>query len=186
MDTHERQDFASAGTTGTAGDIAVQAKEQAAQATDRIKSDASNRVRSELDTRSTQAADKITPYVEALNRAGHHLSSQGSSTGGEAAGRIATEIQQFSDYLRHSNADRFLGDVESFARRRPWAAGGIGLALGFLGARFLKASAETRYSAAQPPYTYNPAPQGMPVERTLPPHDMPLSREAGDTAVGGW
>jgi len=166
--------------------VVASAREQASETTDRMKTTASTRVRSELDARTTQVADQITPYAEALRRAGNHLEIEGSGTGGQAATRLADQIQQFSDYLRRSDGDRLLGEVESFARRRPWAAGGIGAAIGFMGARFLKASADTRYSPAQPPYTSNPAAIDMPPASTLPPSDMPISRQADDTTAGGW
>jgi hypothetical protein len=165
--------------TSYPGEVAVPAKEQAAQATDRFKANTSNRVKSELETRSTQVADQITPYAEAFRRAGHHIETQGSSTGGQAVGRVADELQQFSDYLRRSDADRFVSDVESFARRRPWAAGGIGVALGFLGARFLKASSETRYSTSYPSGTRNP------VGDDTYSRDLPISRQPSES-VGGW
>ncbi len=157
-------------------DVALQAKEQAAQATDMIKSTASSRVKDQLDTRSSQVAGQITPYAEALRKAGNHLETQGSTSGGQAAAKLAEQIQEFSDYLRRSNADRFISDVESFARRRPWAAAGIGAAIGFMGARFLKASSETRYSTTQHPLTTG----------AMPTEEMPLTRATSETTAGGW
>lgn len=150
--------------------VAIHERQQGVRTTEGMRTAAANRVRSEVDTRSTQLADELTPYTEALHRAGQHLESQGSTTGGPAASRLADRIQQLSDYLRRSDADRFVGDVESFARARPWAAGGIGFAIGFLGARFVKASSETRYSASRPPLEHHAV------------SDTPLRRET----VGGW
>jgi hypothetical protein len=163
----------SAGTTGVPEDVIARARGQAPKTTESIKATASNRVREEVDTRTTQAADQITPYAEVLHRAGHDLKITGTP-GGSAAGRLAEQFDQFSDYLRQSDADRFFGDVEGFARKRPWAAAGMGVALGFMGARFLKASADTRYSATR-----------HPLLEDTPSRDMPLSREPGQT-VGEW
>jgi hypothetical protein len=161
MATEERRDYTSAGTTSVS---------------QKLTTTASNRVRDALDTSSTQAADKITPYAEAFRRAGNHLEIQGSTSGAQTVGRIADQVQHVSDYLRRSNADTFLGDIESFARQRPWAAGGVGFLLGFMGARFLKASSETRYTSRYPssahPMAYDPS---------IP--DTPLYRE---TEVGQW
>src|SRR5436305_12118066 len=111
MGTEERHDFTSAGTTNAPGETAVHAREQALKTTDQIKSTASNRVRATLDTSSTQLADQITPYAEGFRRAGNHLEGQGSAGGGRAVARMADQIQQFSDYLRRSDSDRFLSDV---------------------------------------------------------------------------
>jgi hypothetical protein len=54
-------------------------------------------------------------------------------------------VQRLGGYLEESDADRILGDVEDFARRQPWAVVAGGLALGFMAARFMKASSSERY-----------------------------------------
>lgn len=179
MGIEEGHDVTSGGTTSAPEGIQAQAKEQALHTTDQLKTTATSRVRDTLDTRSTQLADQITPYAEGFRRASHHLEAQGSTSGGRAVGRLAEQVQQVSNYLRRSDADRFLGDVENFARERPWAAGGIGVALGFMGARFLKASSETRYSSRYPAAEH-------PLAADVPPRDMPLSRETNEPTVGGW
>ena len=52
---------------------------------------------------------------------------------------------------------QMLGDVEDFARRRPWLTGAIGVAVGFIAARFVNANADrvgtrmTEYRTASPP-----------------------------------
>ena len=48
-------------------------------------------------------------------------------------------------YLRESDADRILSDVEDFGRRQPWAVIAGGVALGLVASRFLKASSTRRY-----------------------------------------
>jgi hypothetical protein len=164
-----------------------------AHATGGLKTTVSNGVRNAVDTRSTQAAEQITPYAEAFRRAGNHLESQGSPTGGKAVGQVAEHVQQFSDYLRRSDTDKFVADFESFARQKPWAAGAIGLAFGFLGARFLKASSEARYSSQYPSgqYPSGEYPSGKYPQTSYPStgqpltEDSPLTREPAET-VGGW
>jgi hypothetical protein len=115
------------------------------------KARASDKVRGQLDTRSTEMADQIAPFAQALHKAGDHLVSQGNGTGGKAAHRAGEQMEQLASYLRSSGSDRFLGDIEGFARQRPWAAGGLGVVAGFMAARFLKASSESRYTSAQRP-----------------------------------
>lgn len=122
------------------------AKEQAQQRAEEVKARASDRVRGQLDTRSTEMAEQIAPFAQALHTAGDQLESQGSS-GAKAAHRAGDQVEQLAGYLRSSGSDRLLGDVEGFARQRPWAAGGIGVVAGFMAARFLKASSERRYSS---------------------------------------
>src|SRR5581483_2842981 len=77
-----------------------------------------------------------------------HLEGEDGSAGAKAAHRAADQAERLAGYLHGSDANGLLADLESFARRRPWAAGGIGVAAGFVAARFLKASSERRYETA--------------------------------------
>ncbi|MDX6481257.1 MAG: hypothetical protein QOG85_1767 [Gaiellaceae bacterium] len=154
----------SSGVGGTATEAVEKVQAQASQATAR----AAEQVRSQVDSRSTQAAARITPLARALQGAGDDLQREGNDTEARAAYRIAGQVESLAGYLRASNSDRFLGDVEQFARRRPWVAGGLAAATGFMAARFLRASAESRYGAAG--YT-NPSGD----------HDWPMTRETGTT-----
>jgi len=165
MATQERPEMgAGDGATKEVQEVAGQAKEQAQQKAEEVKARASDRLRTQLDMRSTEAAEQITPFAQALHKAGDHLASQGNSTGGKAAHRAGDQVEQLASYLRNSGTDRFLGDIEGFARERPWAAGGIGVVAGFMAARFLKASSESRYSGRQQ-WDDNGAARDLPLRR---------------------
>ena len=94
------------------------------------------------------------------------------------AHRAADQVEQLTSYLRSSDSDRFLGDIETFARQRPWAAGGIGVVAGFIAARFLKASSESRYTGAQRPSKNDPS-SDLPLHRDLE-APAPLPSAHGD------
>jgi ElaB/YqjD/DUF883 family membrane-anchored ribosome-binding protein len=145
MATDERQAVGSGSAAEQAQEVAAQAREQAQEKVTEVKERASGRLRGQLDTRSTEMADQLAPFAQALHKAGDHLASQGNASGGKAAHRAGEQVEQLAGYLRSSGSDRFLDDIEGFARQRPWAAGGIGVVAGFMAARFLKASSEHRY-----------------------------------------
>jgi hypothetical protein len=178
MATDERHQVGSSGAAEQAQEAATQVKEQAQQKAEEVKAGASDKVRGQLDTRSTEMADQIAPFAQALHKAGDHLVSQGNGAGGKAAHRAGDQVEQLASYLRGSGSDRFLGDIEGFARQRPWAAGGIGVVAGFMAARFLKASSESRYTSAQRPYDTNPA-SDLPLHRDLE-APAPLPSAHGD------
>ena len=178
MATDERQEVGSSGAAEQAQEAATQVKEQAQEKVVEVKGRASDKVRGQLDTRSTEMADQIAPFAQALHKAGDHLVSQGNGAGGKAAHRAGDQVEQLTSYLHSSNSARFLGDIEGFARRRPWAAGGIGLVAGFMAARFLKASSESRYTSAQRPYDDRPA-TDLPLHRDLE-APAPLPSAHGD------
>ena len=76
---------------------------------------------------------------------GEELRAQGKDQPAEArrAGRAARRV--LGDYLKRSDGDTILRDVEDFGRRQPWAVIAGGVVLGFAASRFLKASSSRRY-----------------------------------------
>jgi hypothetical protein len=50
-------------------------------------------------------------------------------------------------YLRTSDGDRLLRDVEDFGRRNPWAIIAGGVFLGFAASRFVRSSSALRYNS---------------------------------------
>jgi ElaB/YqjD/DUF883 family membrane-anchored ribosome-binding protein len=128
-------------------EAAGQAKEQVLETAGEVKGRGLEQVRSQLDTQSTNLSQRIAPVAEAVRKAGRHLQEEGNEAGAKGADQVATWVDRLAVYLRDAQSDRILGDVEAFARRRPWATGAIGATFGFIGARFLKASSP---GAAQP------------------------------------
>lgn len=159
---------ASEGASGKAQDVAAQAKEQVQQKAEEVKGQASSRVRDQLDTRSTQIGEQATTFAQALRRAAEHLDGEGNEAGAKAAHQAADQVERLAGYLTGSSSDRLLADIESFGRRRPWAAGATGAVLGFVGARFLKASSESRYDTST---------------RARRDADLPLSRDDASAAL---
>jgi hypothetical protein len=137
------------GGTGSGGAADIgQAKEQAIEKAEEVKARASDRARSELDRRSTQLGEQVASLARALRKGAEHLATEGNQTGATSAHKAADQAERLGSYLTNSNADGFLSDLERFGRQRPWATGAIGAALGFVGARFFKASSENRYRNA--------------------------------------
>jgi hypothetical protein len=177
MATDERQQVGSGGAAEQAQEAATQMKEQAQQKAEEVKGQASDKVRGQLERRSTDMADQVGPFAQALHKAGDDLASHGNASGGKVAHRAGDQVEQLASYLRSSGSDRFLGDIEGFARQRPWVAGGVGVVAGFMAARFLKTSSESRYSSAQP-YDNDPA-SDLPLHRDLE-APAPLPSAHGD------
>jgi hypothetical protein len=158
----QKQHSGSEGATEKAQELASQAKEQAQN----LQGRATQQVRSQIDTHSTKFGEQVSSFGGALRAAGERLDSEGNSAGSDAANRAAEQVDRLASYLRESDSDRLLADVERFARTRPWAAGALGLMTGFVAARFLKASSEGRYASAQ---------------AARADADLPLRREATET-----
>ena len=94
--------------------------QQVGQKAQEVRAQAGERVRQELDTRSTQAGDQVSTTADAIRRVGEQLRKEGNPGPAKYADQVAERIERLGTYLSQANADRMLHDVESFARRQPW------------------------------------------------------------------
>jgi ElaB/YqjD/DUF883 family membrane-anchored ribosome-binding protein len=157
---------------------AQQAKEQVQQAT----GSAQDRIREQVDTRSTEAGHQVDSVGQAMRTAGEQLRGQGNELPAKVVEQLAQRAEQLGGYLRESDADLILGDLEGFARRQPWVVAAIGLAVGVAGARFLKASGRRRYSQGQYALGAGSDPNGDAPTRTHPAPDIYPEPAAGSYA----
>jgi hypothetical protein len=147
-------------STQTGDSAADQAKEKAQQAGEQVKQQAQqageqakSRVRDEVDRRSTDAGEQATSVADAIRQASQHLREQGKDQAAKPMDQAAQRVESAGQWLRDSDGDRILRDVEDFGRRNPLAVAAGGLAIGFALSRLLKASSSNRYhgtSAPQP------------------------------------
>jgi hypothetical protein len=124
-----------------AADAAGQAQEKAQQAAGQAR----EQVRTQIDQRSTDAGRRISEQGSDLRTVGDQLRQQGKDGPAKMADRAAEQVEKAGGWLTESDADRILHDVESAARKNPWAVVAGGMALGFVASRFLKASSSDRY-----------------------------------------
>ena len=127
-----------------AGEVAGQAQQKAQEATGQAKT----KLREQVDQRSTQAGEQLASTAQDVRTVGGELQGQGKDKPAQLANQAAERAERLGDYLRSSDADRILGDLEDFGRRQPWAVAAGGLALGFMASRFLKASSQERYESS--------------------------------------
>ena len=95
---------------------------------------------SSLNDSRNKAADRIRGIASAVRSTGDHLRSENQAGVANLTDSLAEQVERLSAYLRDRDLNAFRNDVESFARRQPAVAVGVALALGVLGARFIKSS----------------------------------------------
>ena len=144
-----------AGSGGSGSSVPEQAKEKvqegvevAQEKAQELKGTAGERVRQEVDTRSTQAGTQLQSTATAMRRTTEQLRQEGNEVPAKAMDYVAERTERLGSYLAGANADQVLRDVEAFARRQPWLVGVGGAVAGFFAARFLKASSDARYRAS--------------------------------------
>ena len=118
--------------------------QQVGEKAQEVKGQAGEQIRTQLDTRSTQAGEQVTATAGALRRAGEQLRGEEQATPARLADQAADQAERLGRYLTEADADRMLRDLESFGRRQPWVAAAGGAVLGFLASRFVKASSSRR------------------------------------------
>ena len=158
--TTRRQDQTTSGSSTTDNQSAVdQAKNAAGQAVDQAKSTASDVVdqakattgqvvdqakdvaTTKISDQKEQAADSLGAVADTLRQTTQQLRGQNLGPLVGVADSAATQLEDLSRYLRDSNVDDLVRDVEGFARRQPVLFLSGAFALGLLAARFLKSSA---------------------------------------------
>lgn len=175
----------------SAQQVANQAQEQAQQ----VASKASDQIRSQVDQRSTQAGEKVSATASDIRSIGEELRNKGKDGPARLAEQAAQRAERVGSWLKESDADRMVSDVEDFGRRKPWAIALGGLVLGAAASRFLKASSTQRYQSQShsrqvqptgtvPFQTGNAAPAASPVPPTPSGRSQGFPEPAG-VANGG-
>ena len=127
--------------TETDGSTAEQAKDKAKQAAGQARVKA----REQVDQRSTQAGEQVSTAAGDVRSVAEELRRQGKDTPAKYAEQAAERAERVGGYLKDSDGETILRDVEDFARSKPWAVAAGGLALGFAASRLLKASSAERH-----------------------------------------
>jgi hypothetical protein len=122
-----------------------QAKEKAQEAAGQAKAKAGSQLRSQVDQRSTDAGHRVGGVASDVRAVSQSLREQGKDQPARLAEQAADRADRLGSYLKESDADRILSDVEDFGRRQPWAVIAGGVAIGLVASRFLKASSIDRY-----------------------------------------
>lgn len=138
------QSSSSTGVGEKVQDLAQQASDQVSQ----VGEKAQEQVKGQVDTRSTQLGEQIGSTADDLRSVAEELRNKDRQQPAKLADQAADRAERFADYLKRSDGNTILRDVEDFGRKQPWAIVAGGMALGFLASRFLKSSSASRYRSA--------------------------------------
>jgi gas vesicle protein len=133
------------GVKEQAQEKAQEVRDKAGEQVRNVSGQARDRVRGQVDERSTQVGQQVSTQASDLRTVADQLREQGKDQPAKLVEQVADRADRAGSWLTESDADRILGDVEDFARSKPWAVAAGGLALGFMASRMLKASSSSRY-----------------------------------------
>jgi hypothetical protein len=141
-------------TTATGGTATDQAREKAQEVGSQAKekaqeagAQARSRVRDEVDRRSTEAGHQAGSTAQALRDASGRLREDGNEPIARGLEQVADRVDRAGGWLRDSDGDSILRDVEDFGRRNTLAVVAGSMAIGFAASRLLKASSRRRYES---------------------------------------
>jgi vacuolar-type H+-ATPase subunit H len=126
--------------SGTGGGLTEQVRERAGDTLTEARSKGREAVESQVDTRSTQAGERLGEVADQAHQVSSTLRDQGNDSVARLVDSAAQYTERAAGYLRDSSATTILDDLENLARRQPWAVAAGGLVLGFAAARVLRAS----------------------------------------------
>jgi len=122
---------------GSRSDVLDHAKETISNVADQ----AGDKVASQLDKQRDKAANGLGSIAQTLRQTSEQLRQQDDQAAThEYVVKAADQIERFSGYLRSTNVNQMVSNVEQFARRQPALFLGGAFVLGVIGARFLKSS----------------------------------------------
>ncbi len=147
--TSSRPSGAVAEVKEKSGELVSSAQEQISEKAHELGGEVQFQLREQLDQRSTQTGEQVQSIGKVLQSGANQLRSEGKDMPAKAVEEVARRADDLGGYLQSAQADQILGDVENFARRRPWLTAGVGVLAGFLASRFVKASGDRRYQGAQ-------------------------------------
>jgi PRC-barrel domain len=119
-----------------AGDTVAQLKNQAGDTVEKVKTQAND----QLDTQMTQAGLSLATVADAVETLSDQLRRGNQALLADYADRAGGQVDQLATYLRQSDPNKVLHDVEDFAKREPVLFLAGAFAIGLLGTRFLKSS----------------------------------------------
>src|SRR2546429_3347008 len=137
-------------TVDSAKEAVADTAQQAARKAEEVRGTLRQRARREVDERSTTVGEQAGAVGQAMRDMSGQLRSEGLDLPARMTDEAAARIERLGGYLRASDAERILGDVEAFGRRQPWVVAAAGLAVGVAAARFLKASGRRRAAGRGP------------------------------------
>lgn len=102
-------------------------------------------IASQIDVRRNIAGSMLARHAGNLHRMSDSLSVQGQDATARFVDAAASRLSNASNYMRATDGDRMIDDLESFGRRNALLTGAIGFIGGLAAARLLKASTKKRY-----------------------------------------
>lgn len=123
------------------GEIGHEAVSQAQEQAVKIVGQAKEQVTASVKTQATRGANVATVLSSSLHDAGSQLREQDETAIATYLDQAADQVEQVGAMLDNQDYGQLIGTVQAFARRQPVLFFAAAVAVGVVGARFLRSSA---------------------------------------------
>jgi ElaB/YqjD/DUF883 family membrane-anchored ribosome-binding protein len=165
-----------------AADLGEEARAQVTSLTQQVRQQATN----QLNAQKERVVDTLETASLLLHQAGEHAQQQDNALLATYVEKAAQHVGTFTESLAQQDVTQIVQTTKDFARREPMLFVGGALAVGFLGARFLRSSSQ---QAQQP--SQDQAPNDGPsaavsdVTPELPAYDIDQTSTASSASILG-
>lgn len=101
----------------------------------------------QLSQQKDRATDGLGSVAHAVRQSTQQLRDQQHDTIAQYIEQAADQLEKFSARLKEKNVNELVDDAQRFARQRPALFIGSAFAIGLIGARFFKSSADRGYAS---------------------------------------
>lgn len=121
---------------------ATEAGENVQEAAGELTQTLRQQITSQVTAQQERAVDTLDTVALLLHQAGEHAHREDKATIAQYTDQASEQVERLSNAVRDRQADQLLSETKQLAQKQPgWFVGGALLA-GFLGARFLRSSAQ--------------------------------------------
>ena len=121
---------------------ATEASESVQEAAGELTQTVRQQVMSQITAQQERAVDTLDTVALLLQQAGEHASKEEKPTIAQYTDQASEHVERLSNAVRDRQADQLLTETKQLAQKQPGLFVGGALLAGFLGARFLRTSAQ--------------------------------------------
>ena len=128
---------------------AEDAKEAVKEKGQEVRTQASDRLRAEVEQRSTQAGEQVQTLAQTMRRTASELRAQGQEGQGGLVDQLALRAEHVAGYLTRTDADQVLEQVKTsgrraleLARQEPLLVAVGGLGVGIVASRLIRSGGQ--------------------------------------------
>lgn len=124
------------------GSAATEASASVQDAAGEVTQNLRQQLTSQVTAQQERAVDTLEHVALLLQQAGEHARKEDQATIAQLADQASEQVERFSTAVRDREPERLLADTKQLAQTKPGLFVGGALLAGFLGARFLRSSAQ--------------------------------------------